>query len=706
MNTSSTPSKQANRSRLHNNSRLLKTYPVCVCVTACLIAGMATTSPVSAHQDEQLITEEVVVYGRSLESIGIAQSASEGQVGYDDIALLPKLRVGELVEVVPGLVATQHSGTGKANQYFVRGFNLDHGTDFAVKVDGVPVNLRTHAHGQGYLDLNFIIPELVELANFSKGPYHAERGDFSTAAAVDFQYYDQLDESIISASVGENGFRRALFAGSARFGNESVITLALDTTRYDGPWVLEEDLRQNKAHLSVKSNLLGAAAKLRVDYYDGEWTATDQLPQRAVEQGLVDRLGFIDPDLGGDSHRLAVSTSLDWDNWSASVYFVDYGLNLFSNFTYFLNDPINGDEFEQEDQRQVYGANVNGEIEFDAFGTSVLRWGGEFRYDNIGSIGLFQTTGQTRRETTSLDAVDQWSVGSFVEYERAVSENFRIVAGLRGDYIDFAVDSRIGLGSATGGDAQISPKLALLYQPLEQLELYLNWGQGFHSNDVRGVANLAGDPDPADLFARSDGAEFGIRIEPSRRFNASLVGFWLELDSELVFAGDSAATEVARGTRRLGLESALFWQATSWLAVNASYAYTDARFLGAGDGEGDGEGNEIPNAVPSTFSLGFNATLREGLTATARLRYLDEAPLIENGSIESESSVLVNAGVAWRRRAFEWRVDLFNVLNSRDPDISYFFASRLPGEPAEGVDDVHAHPVEPRTARASLSYRW
>ncbi|HEX7035430.1 MAG TPA: Plug domain-containing protein, partial [Pseudomonadales bacterium] len=384
--------------------------------TACaLLALAAAPCPLLADEKPAARLEELVVYGRAEQRIGSAHTASEGVVGYDDIELPPLLRVGELVEVVPGMVATQHSGTGKANQYFLRGFNLDHGTDFAAYAEGVPLNMRSHGHGQGYLDLNFLIPELVRTAAYRKGPYAADVGDFSSAGNVEFSFYDRLPETLLSLTLGEERYGRALLAGSAGVGS-GVLTSALDVTRYDGPWTLEENLRQDKVYLSYAVPLGGADLKVTLQGYEGEWDATDQIPQRAVEQGLIDPLGFIDPDLGGDTQRYALTASASFTGWKLSAYAIDYDFALISNFSYFLDDPVQGDEFVQRDDRRVYGLDVGGDW-LGMLGNRALtvHWGGELRYDDVKQVGLFRSVAREPVGVVRRDALDELSVGAFVE---------------------------------------------------------------------------------------------------------------------------------------------------------------------------------------------------------------------------------------------------------------------------------------------------
>lgn len=275
---------------------------------AIALAG-AYAAPVFAQTDIEA-TDEIVVFGRAFDLIGEARAGSEGVVGYSDFEQRPLARVGELVEVVPGLIATQHSGTGKANQYFLRGFNLDHGTDFAAFIDGAPVNFRTHGHGQGYLDLNFIIPELMERIDFRKGPYYADVGDFTAAATVSFKTYDKLPANVAQATIGENGYRRGLVASSFEVGDGDLL-LAGETVFYDNPYVLDENLEKYNALLKYSARSGEADWRVSLSAYDAQWTSTDQIPLRAIDDGQISRLGFIDPDLGGETTRIALNAGVD-----------------------------------------------------------------------------------------------------------------------------------------------------------------------------------------------------------------------------------------------------------------------------------------------------------------------------------------------------------------------------------------------------------
>ena len=532
-----------------------------VAVTIGFLASVA-----EGHEGDTEVIEELVVYGRAQPQVGIATSASAGFVGYDDIKLPPLLRAGELVEAVPGMVATQHSGTGKANQYFLRGFNLDHGTDFSASAEGVPLNMRTHGHGQGYLDLNFLIPELVASTTFRKGPYAARAGDFSSAGSVEFSFYERLEETLLGGTIGGDDYYRALAAGSLDAPG-GVVTAALDVGAYAGPWMLDEDLSQQRIFASYAFDAAGVPAKITFQGYDADWNSTDQIPQRAVEAGLIDELGFVDPDLGGQTERYLLTGSLYFGTWQVSGYALDYDFTLFSNFTYFLDDPVMGDEFEQRDRRRVYGTEVKGAMEYEIAGRPLaLGWGGSLRADDIAEVGLYGTAGRVRTDIVRQDAVEELSLGGWGEAELAVTDKLRAIAGLRLDYFDWQVDAFRTVNSGSGSDSLLSPKASIAYRLRDGLEGYLNWGTGFHSNDVRG-ATITIDPvsgDPADrvgVLVESEGSEIGLRYERGENFNVSLALFRLELDSELVFVGDAGTTEPNDATERTGVELATFWQA-------------------------------------------------------------------------------------------------------------------------------------------------
>lgn len=658
----------------------------------------------SANIEETNPQDEIIVYGRALAQIGIAKSGSQGVVGYKDFVDKPLLRVGELVENVPGVIATQHSGTGKANQYFLRGFNLDHGTDFAGFVDGVPVNMRTHGHGQGYLDLNFLIPELVERVDYRKGPYFADVGDFSAAGTVKFTTVDRLTEPLTEATAGSFGYYRVLAAGSAGVAQGNLL-VALDGTLSNGPWTLDEDLKKVNAVVKYSQGTASNGWNLGLTAYHARWNATDQVPQRAIDSGLISRFGNIDPFLGGETTRIGLTGNGHVGNTDINLFGVYSRFQLTSNFTYFLDDPVNGDEFQQRDQRFVFGGSATHSFPTAVAGFPVtFVFGGDARYDRIGKIGLYQTARAVRIGTTRQDKVDEYSGALYLEGSALVTERLRLVLGLRGDLYGYKVQAHtLAANSGSGSDAIFGPKVALAWRASEQFEFYVNYGESFHSNDVRGatirVNPVTGDPAvPVPALVKARGGELGARIEFGN-FSASLVGYYLSLGSELVFVGDGGSTEPNDATRRYGTEATIFWRPTKWLALDGATALARARFRGV-----DPNQSRIPNSVATVMSVGAALDLGKGLSGSLRVRHFGAAPLIEDGSARSEPTTLANLGVYYKLGRSKLSMEVLNLFDSKEADITYFYGSRMLGEVQEGVDDYHVHPVEPRQVRISLEY--
>lgn len=638
--------------------------------------------------------DEVFVWGKREGRIGAAASPSEGVVSYATYANRPLLRPGELAEVIPGLAATQHSGSGKANQYFLRGFNLDHGTDFSISLDGVPLNLRTHAHGQGYLDINGVTPELVQTIDYRKGPYFAQAGDFSAAGAAAFRTFERLPASFVQAQAGENAYGRVVAGVNLDSG-----LVGLDLNTADGPWTRQENLRKASAIARFGAGDWSVTAL----GYGARWNSTDQIPQRAVTAGTLSRLDAIDTTDGGRTSRFILSARRHPDADSDVVLYVQrYTLNLWSNFTYFLDDPVNGDQFEQAEKRWIVGG--SGFRTWQVGGGLTLRAGAEARLDDIGSIGLYRTRARQRLSTDRQDSLREGSAGVWGETVW-VSGPLRATLGLRADgiYVDANSDNRLNSGHRS--DAQFSPKLALAWRASDRVELYADAGRSFHSNDARGavqrVAPLTGDPvDRVPLFAAADGAEVGARYE-APGFSASLALWTLRLQSELVYVGDAGDTETTDGTKRLGAELLMTWTPTPGVNLDLSAAATRARYRGDPPG-----GDRLPNALEYVVTAGATVRVTPDSTAQVTVRRLGPAPLIEDNSARSPSATLVNAAYTYRFGSTSITLDVLNLLNSRDFDITYFYASRLKGEPSSGVDDIHFHPMEPRQVRVGVRHSF
>lgn len=655
------------------------------------------------------VYDEIQVIDRASDMVGVADSASEGVTGHKELEQRPILRPGEILETVPGVIITQHSGSGKANQYFLRGFNLDHGTDFRITVDDIPVNMPSHGHGQGYSDLNFLIPELVDTVRYKKGAYYADEGDFSAAGASEITYVNSLPKGIAAITSGGNGYRRLFAADSAKYGGGELLG-GFEYGANDGPWVHPDDYR--KLNGILRWNRGDAANGLTVTAmgYDGKWNSTDQIPQRAVDEGLISRFGAIDPTDGGNTYRYSLAA--DWRQGSgtsltrASAYALRYGLHLFSNFTFFLDDPVHGDQFEQLDDRTVTGFQVerqwgagwgNREVETEV--------GLQLRNDSINN-GLFHTEDRQLLSITRRDEIEQLTGGPYAQARVRWNPWLRTVTGLRADEYYTDVKSNIDANSGTRNAAILSPKLAVTLGPWNQTELYFNYGYGFHSNDARGatirIDPKTGEPaDPVTPLVRAKSADVGARTSAFRNFQTSVTVFRLDLDSELVFSGDGGTTEASRPSRREGIEVQNFWHPRPWLSLDADYAYSRARFT-----DFDPVGDHIPGAIANALSAGISVDNAGPWFGSLRLRYFGPRPLIEDDSVSSKASNLLNFRLGRRfPNGLSLAAEVFNLLDDRVSDIDYFYESQLRGEP-EPVNDVHFHPAEPRSVRLALEWRY
>ncbi|MDU0353414.1 TonB-dependent receptor [Paraglaciecola aquimarina] len=537
--------------------------------------------------------EHFVVYGKQADLIGDSLSASEGVIGYGDIQQRPMLRAGEVLEFIPGMVVTQHSGSGKANQYFLRGFNLDHGTDFSTSLDGMPVNMRTHGHGQGYTDLNFIIPELVERIDYQKGPYQGTQGDFSIAGSADFSLMSIIQNPLAKLELGENGYVRGVVSNNVAI-DTGNLAFGAEWQQYDGPWSsVNEDVNKSNIFARYQQALAGGMLEISFLGYDNSWNSADQIPERAVNTGVIDSLGSLDTSVGGESNRYSLSANWQHVDWLVSAYAITSNLNLFSNFTYFLDDPINGDQFEQVDDRNIYGGNITKVFSVDTDDSHFhQKLGLDLQYDDIAEVGLFKTIERQRISSVRTDAVDEWSASLFYTLDAYLAEKWIANAAIRHNYLSVEVDSDLAVNSGNASDQITSLKAGLSYLIDDQWQAYVNAGQSFHSNDARGVV-ISVDPstlepaEPVDLLVRGQGAEMGVRVSLYRKYNMSLSLWWLENDSELVFVGDAGNTEASRASTRKGIEFASNFWITRTLTTDIELAWTRSRFSESAVDEGD-----------------------------------------------------------------------------------------------------------------------
>ena len=671
----------------------------------CGSASAQAAGPDSA-QGEAPVLATVSVQASRNSLLGDAESANVGVVTQAQLEARTIYRPGELLEAVPGLVVSQHSGEGKANQFYLRGFNLDHGTDLRTTVDGMLVNQRSHAHGQGWTDINFLIPELATLLDYRKGPYYASEGDFSAAGAVNVRYANTLAQGIASVAGGQNAYIRTLLADSPRLGDGHLL-YALELFNHDGPFTLGDGLRKRNGVLRYSQGSDANGFNLTAMAYEAQWRSTDQIPQRAVDAGTLGRFDAIDPTDGGRASRYSLS-----GNWrqlagntstQLNAYVVRSQLELFSNFTYFLNDPVNGDQFAQPDQRTTVGLNASRTWATALGGRSMDNTlGVQFQNDTIDNA-LYTSVARQRLVTVRSDHIVQRSLGIYFENSTRWSEKFRSVVGLRADVFQFQVDSDNPANSGSGTAARFSPKLSLIFGPWNKTEFYVNAGHGFHSNDARGttitVNPQTGAPvDKVTPLVAAKGFELGVRTEAIAGLQSSLSIFQLALDSELVFVGDAGTTVAGRPSQRIGFEFSNYYKPNRWLTVDADLAFAQSRFRDANPA-----GDRIPGAVQGVASLALAVQGRGPYFGALQLRYFGPRALVEDNSVRSQGTLTLNVRIGYRfSPKIKLELEGFNLTNRRDSAIDYSYASQLPGE-AGPVDGVHFHPIEPRSFRLTLT---
>ena len=677
-------------------------------------------------------------------------SASEKNVSGEEVNARPFSRPAEALEVVPGLMITQHSGEGKANQYFLRGFNLDHGTDLAISVDGMPVNMRTHGHGQGYADLNFLIPELIQSVNVRKGPYFADEGDFSSVGAVHVSLIDSIARSALSSTIGSFGYRRMLGITSGKVGDGTLL-VAGEAGSYNGPWDNPDKVRKLNSVVRYTQGTPDNGFSLTGMAYSNSWNSTDQVPLRAISQGLVGLYGALDPTDGGRSNRFSISGQFRKTEAEGTTkvnfYVIRSSLDLYNNFTYFLNDsmappgdPLNGDQFHQRDSRVIGGLNASHTFNHTFAGLPMeTEVGIQNRYDSI-RVGLSNTVQRQFLSGTRDDKVQEGSTGLFIQNTIHWTSWLRTIVGYRGDFYATNVDSLLRPANSGKATSAIgSPKASIVFGPFAKTEFFINAGEGFHSNDARGVtireSPTDGSPVSSSPFlVKTRGAEVGVRTKIIPGLDSSLSLFVLDSASEILFVGDAGDTEPSRPSRRYGIEWTNHYQPTSWLAFDGDIAVTHARFRGTNPDQaeayaelagypeaqiGNAPGNYIPGAPNMVASAGIRLGERTGWFGALRYRYFGPRPLTEDGAFVSPATGLLNGQVGYR---FEngWRIqlDAYNLTDSKSDQITYAYGSLLKtdalfaqcraGIPpaavcANGVMDRVLHPVEPFALRLTVA---
>jgi hypothetical protein len=694
-------------------------------------SSASATADAASDIDRGALLGSVVV---SVPSISEMQSASAGEVSAADFTAVPLLRPAALLETVPGLIVTQHSGEGKANQYFLRAFNLDHGTDLATEIDGMPVNLRSHAHGQGYADLNFLIPETVSSLDYRKGPYFSDVGDFSTAGSVRLHLADRLPANI-DAGLGEDGYRRLLATGSGSLGS-AYLGVAAEAYHNDGPFEVPDDYLRHSLLVRATVGPKNDALSLTAMHYDGRWNSTDQISEHLIDSGVIDRYGSLAPTDGGVSHRDSLSLNLHRDHGSdvldVGAYLIGYDLNLYSTFTDHLTDAVYGDQIRQHDDRIVWGGTVAFRHRGIFLGLPAA-WmiGTDLRVDDIADVGIDHTFQRVRLQRIQDAAVTEASLSVYAEQSVYLAPKVVITSALRGDGVDFRVSDRmtdaqgrctpitdpLGCNSGRRSGALLSPKFGIAAGPYGPWMFYLNAAEGFHSNDARGVTrdgSVTGVPSVSPL-TRAQSVEIGT----TARFGAvqvALDSYMLHLDSELVFNGDAGDTSPSGATTRRGVEARIDTPSVAgWhLIMNGAYSRGLFDHVTAPDDLGCAAattaypcakliavmGREIPNA-PTLILDGSLSREYRGLLTSLRARHFGRSPLVEDGSIYSKPYTTIDGLMALQHDAWRYSIEIFNLLNTRWNDITYAYVSRHPGEPNASLDEV-VHPGVPRTLRVTV----
>ena len=667
-------------------------------------------------------------------------AASAGDISQGQMQAEPLLRPAAILENIPGLIVTQHSGEGKANQYFLRAFNLDHGTDLALEVDDMPVNMPTHAHGQGYSDFNFVIPELAADLHYKKGPYYADEGDFATAGTARVGLVNDVPSSA-TVGFGEDGYRRGLFMGSTGLLGGTLLG-AGEVYHNDGPFDVPDDYNR----------LNGVARYFRGDAqdyftltamaYSGKWNSTDQVPLRAIAEGLIDRFGSLNPTDGGVSTRSSLSFSrvkrTDDDQLQVSAYVIRYKLDLWSTFTYYLRDPINGDQMLQHDDRVVYGFKASKSWFTSIFGAPTTNLiGVQARIDDIKDVGIFSTVERQIIGTTQNAGVLESNGALYAESSTQWLEHVQTTLGVREDQFDFDVKDKMlnpdgscninsdPLGCVTGNKRAsiFSPKLGLILGPWEKTTYFINIGDGYHSNDARGVTRSGQNPDqsPVTPLTRATSGEVGVATKIIPDLDTRLDVFKLKLKSELVFDGDAGVTSPSGATTRTGIEWGNTYHINDWLSAELNTAFTRARFdhnsapddLGCADAALSNPctlalgivGRYIPNSPTNVTNVGLTAQRDSGWFGALRARHFGESPLVEDDSAKSPAYTTVDAQIGFHAAKWLAALDVFNIANVKWNDIEYYYVSRLRNE-ASPVADYVVHPGVPRTVRARLQYQF
>ena len=623
-----------------------------------------------------------------------------------DLELRPLRSSQDALRYVPGLFIAQHAGGGKAEQIFLRGFDIDHGTDIALTVDGMPVNMVSHAHGQGYADLHFLIPETIERINFDKGMYEAEQGNFNTAGYAGFETKNALESSVVKLELGQFNTYRGLAMLDLLPGNSRHHAYVATEYLYSDGYFEASQLFDRVNFLAKYSGLINDNTVLSasVSAFTSQWDASGQIPDRAVEQGLISRFGAIDSTEGGNTARRNLNLSLIryLDNEAIlrqRVFFSQYDFSLFSNFTFFLEDSVNGDQIHQEESRNIYGYQGSWEKTWMLGGIRTRTEAGVgLRVDDVQDNALSKTVNRTDIvERLAFGDVREWNASAYLSQYFWLGNKWTLDLGLRYDQFSFAYQNQLtpAYDPRQAAKGIVSPKAKLAFQASEGLRLFVNAGTGFHSNDTRVILEQTG----RDILPRAYGADLGLIVKPTQQLLIQAALWNLFLDQEFVYVGDAAIVEPSGRTARMGLEATIRYQLTPWLFADADLNYTLARAVEEAESE-----NQIPLA-PRFSSIGGLHANWNAVSASLRYRHLGDRPANEDGSLIAEGYTLIDAVLRWQLGKVELSLSAENILDQDWKEAQFETESRLQGE-AASVTEIHFTPGAPRFVRLGAAYHF
>ena len=626
-----------------------------------------------------------------------------------DIKLRPVNTSQDVLRIVPGLFIAQHAGGGKAEQIFLRGYDIDHGTDISISVDGMPVNMVSHAHGQGYADLHFLIPETVEKVNFDKGPYNAGKGNLATAAYVDFSTKDFLQNNSIKLEAGQFKTQRAF--GQFKVFNKQTeksrqqFYVASEYSTTDGYFESPQNFHRFNV-MGKYSAWFGNQSQLTIlaSTFDSKWNASGQVPDRAVKAGIIGRFGAIDNMEGGNTSRTNVTVKYNHQRksgWKATdqVYFSRYKFNLYSNFTFFLDDPIDGDMINQREARNIFGFSTT-ESKSYLLGNkkATTEFGAGFRMDDISDVELAKAPNRIFRESIQKGDVKEFNGYLYVNQDVELSDKWNLNTSVRYDNFKFQYKDK--LAGTTEFSKQkrgiVSPKLNINYAPNQKVKLYLNNGFGFHSNDTRVILQNGAD----EILPRVFGTDLGLIIKPNKNLILKMALWHLYSQQEFVYVGDAGVVEPSGKTRRMGVDVSARYQFNKWLYGDIDINVTKARAIGEAKGE-----NFVPLAPSFTSIGGITARSPTGFSGSLRYRFIGNRPANEDNSISAEGYLLLDMVAAYRIKKFEFHISVENMLNREWREAQFDTESRLKFE-VNPVSEIHYTPGTPASVKAGISFNF